>query len=157
MLFIGLMISEDGPKVIEFNNRFGDPETQSVLPRLESDLLDIFVAVTENRLADIEIKWRDEKAVCVVAASGGYPGSYEKGKVISGLDDVDDDVIVFHAGTAAGNEAEPVTVTSGGRVLGVTALGKTHEEARARAYDNIRRISFDGMQYRKDIGTINRR
>ena len=151
------MISEDGPKVIEFNNRFGDPETQSVLPRLESDLLDIFVAVTENRLADIEIKWCDEKAVCVVAASGGYPGSYEKGKVISGLDEVDDDVIVFHAGTAAGNEAEPVTVTSGGRVLGVTALGKTHEEARARAYDNIRRISFDGMQYRKDIGTINRR
>ena len=193
------MISEDGPKVIEFNNRFGDPETQSVLPRLESDLLDIFVAVTENRLADIEIKWRDEKAVCVVAASGGYPGSYEKGKVISGLDEVDDDVIVFHAGTAAkdagdletrdstepeakadagcgcccdgggagasasgtgaaaSDRAGTVTVTSGGRVLGVTALGKTHEEARAKAYDNIRRISFDGMQYRKDIGTINRR
>ena len=194
VLFIGLMISEDGPKVIEFNNRFGDPETQSVLPRLESDLLDIFVAVTENRLADIEIKWRDEKAVCVVAASGGYPGSYEKGKVISGLDDVDDDVIVFHAGTAAkaagqceaeagadlearagagcgcccsggasasgagaAEGVETVIVTSGGRVLGVTALGKTHEEARAKAYDNIRRISFDGMQYRKDIGTINRR
>ena len=194
VLFIGLMISEDGPKVIEFNNRFGDPETQSVLPRLESDLLDIFVAVTENRLADVEIKWSDEKAVCVVAASGGYPGSYEKGKVISGLDDVDDDVIVFHAGTAAkaagqceaeagadlearagagcgcccsggasASEAgaaegvETVIVTSGGRVLGVTALGKTHEEARAKAYDNIRRISFDGMQYRKDIGTINRR
>lgn len=162
MLFIGLMISEDGPKVIEFNNRFGDPETQSVLPRLESDLLDIFVAVTENRLADVEIKWSDEKAVCVVAASGGYPGSYEKGKVISGLDDVDDDVIVFHAGTAAkaagaAEGVETVIVTSGGRVLGVTALGKTHEEARAKAYDNIRRISFDGMQYRKDIGTINRR
>ena len=194
VLFIGLMISEDGPKVIEFNNRFGDPETQSVLPRLESDLLDIFVAVTENRLADVEIKWSDEKAVCVVAASGGYPGSYEKGKVISGLDDVDDDVIVFHAGTAAkaagqceaeagadlearagagcgcccsggasaggagaAEGVETVIVTSGGRVLGVTALGKTHEEARAKAYDNIRRISFDGMQYRKDIGTINRR
>ena len=192
VLFIGLMISEDGPKVIEFNNRFGDPETQSVLPRLESDLLDIFVAVTENRLADVEIKWSDEKAVCVVAASGGYPGSYEKGKVISGLDEVDDDVIVFHAGTAAkaagqceaeagadlearagagcccsdgasasgagaAEGVETVIVTSGGRVLGVTALGKTHEEARAKAYDNIRRISFDGMQYRKDIGTINRR
>ncbi len=173
VLFIGLMISDDGPKVIEFNNRFGDPETQSVLPRLESDLLDIFLAVTENRLADVDIRWKDDKAVCVVAASGGYPGSYEKNKVIGGLDKVDDDVIVFHAGTAKKNTAElgcagsgkpgcsgephMATVTSGGRVLGVTALGKTHEEARAKAYDNIKRIRFEGMQYRNDIGTINRR
>ena len=91
VLFIGLMISDDGPKVIEFNNRFGDPETQSVLPRLDSDLLDIFMAVTENKLADVNIKWKKEKAVCVVAASGGYPGSYEKNKVIGGLDKVDED------------------------------------------------------------------
>lgn len=99
VLFIGLMISDDGPKVIEFNNRFGDPETQSVLARLDSDLFDIFMAVTENKLADVDIRWKEDKAVCVVLASGGYPGSYEKGKLISGLDDVDDDVIVFHAGT----------------------------------------------------------
>ena len=171
VLFIGLMISEDGPKVIEFNNRFGDPETQSVLARLDSDLLDIFTAVTENRLADVQIRWKEEKAVCVVLASGGYPGSYEKGKLISGLDDVDDDIIVFHAGTkfapmpegskcaGCGDDCEmkkAAVVTSGGRVLGVTAVGKTHEEAKARAYENVRRISFEGMQYRKDIGTINR-
>lgn len=172
VLFIGLMLSDDGPKVIEFNNRFGDPETQSVLARLDSDLLDIFMAVTENRLADVEIKWKEDKAVCVVAASGGYPGSYEKNKVIGGLDKVDDDIIVFHAGTARKDTAElgcagtkegcsgkshMATVTSGGRVLGVTALGKTHEEARAKAYDNINRIRFEGMQYRNDIGTINRK
>ena len=172
VLFIGLMISEDGPKVIEFNNRFGDPETQSVLARLDSDLLDIFMAVADNRLADVEIKWSDKKAVCVVAASGGYPGSYGKGKLISGLGDVDDDIIVFHAGTKFAEMPEgskcagcaddcdmktAAILTSGGRVLGVTALGDTHEEARAKAYDNIARISFEGMQYRKDIGTINRR
>ena len=172
VLFIGLMISEDGPKVIEFNNRFGDPETQSVLARLDSDLLDIFMAVADNKLADAEIKWSDKKAVCVVAASGGYPGSYEKGKLISGLNDVDDDIIVFHAGTKFAEMPEgskcagcaddcdmktAAILTSGGRVLGVTALGDTHEEARAKAYDNIARLSFDGMQYRKDIGTINRR
>lgn len=171
VLFIGLMISDDGPKVIEFNNRFGDPETQSVLPRLDSDLLDIFMAVTENKLADVNIKWRKEKAVCVVAASGGYPGSYEKNKVIGGLDKVDEDVIVFHAGTSKKDTSElgcadenkegckgrshMATVTSGGRVLGVTALGTTHEEAKAKAYDNIRRIRFEGMQYRKDIGIVN--
>lgn len=172
VLFIGLMLSEDGPKVIEFNNRFGDPETQSVLMRLDSDLLDIFLAVCDNKLADVEIKWKEEKAVCVVLASGGYPGSYEKGKRITGLGDVDEDVIVFHAGTRFGKLPETskcaacqeecgikhgVIETSGGRVLGVTALGKTHEEARAKAYDNAARIHFDGMQYRKDIGLINKR
>lgn len=154
VLFIGLMISEDGPKVIEFNNRFGDPETQSVLARLDCDLLDIFLAVTENRLADVDIKWKEDKAVCVVLASGGYPGSYEKGKAITGLDDVDEDVIVFHAGTKADGTK---IVTSGGRVLGITALGKTHEEARAKAYENVRRVGFDGMQYRKDIGIVHKR
>ena len=155
VLFIGLMLSEDGPKVIEFNNRFGDPETQSVLARLESDLAEVFLAVTENRLADIELKWKDDKAVCVVLASGGYPGSYEKGKPIAGLSDVDPDVIVFHAGTKFADDG--TVVTSGGRVLGVTALGATHDEARAKAYANAEKISFDGVQYRKDIGLIHRR
>ena len=151
VLFIGLMITKDGPKVIEFNNRFGDPEAQSVLARLDTDLLEIFKAATENRLKDIDIKWKDQKAVCVVMASGGYPGSYEKGKVISGLDDVDEDIIVFHAGTKKdGGDI----VTSGGRVLGVTALAPTHDEARAKAFANVEKISFEGAQYRKDIGKI---
>ena len=158
-------------KVIEFNNRFGDPETQSVLARLESDLAEVFLAVTENRLAEVELKWKKEKAVCVVLASGGYPGSYEKGKLISGLGNVDPDVIVFHAGTKFAEMPEgskcaacedgcemkqSAIVTSGGRVLGVTALGKTHEEARAKAYANAEKITFDGVQYRKDIGLIHR-
>lgn len=171
VLFIGLMISDEGPKVIEFNNRFGDPETQSVLARLDSDLFDIFMAVADNRLAEAEIKWSDKKAVCVVAASGGYPGSYEKGKLIKGLDNVEDDIIVFHAGTKfadmpEGSKCESceddcelkkaAILTSGGRVLGVTALGATHEEAREKAYRNIERISFEGMQYRKDIGIVHR-
>ncbi len=160
VLFIGLMISKDGPKVIEFNNRFGDPEAQSVLARLDSDILDIFMAVTENKLADEEIKWSDKKAVCVVLASGGYPGSYEKGKEITGLEKVDEDVIVFHAGTANehicdANSCRSAVVTSGGRVLGVTAIGDTHDQAREKAFDNVKRISFEGMQYRNDIGLIN--
>lgn len=159
VLFIGLMISKDGPKVIEFNNRFGDPEAQSVLARLDSDIVDIFMAVTENRLADAEIKWSDKKAVCVVLASGGYPGSYEKGKEITGLEKVDEDVIVFHAGTANehicdANSCRSAVVTSGGRVLGVTAMGDTHDQAREKAFDNVKRISFEGMQYRNDIGLI---
>lgn len=159
VLFIGLMISKDGPKVIEFNNRFGDPEAQSVLARLESDIVDIFMAVTENKLADAEIKWSDKKAVCVVLASGGYPGSYEKGKEITGLEKVDEDVIVFHAGTANehicdANSCRSAVVTSGGRVLGVTAMGDTHDQAREKAFNNVKRISFEGMQYRNDIGLI---
>lgn len=159
VLFIGLMISKDGPKVIEFNNRFGDPEAQSVLMRLDSDLADIFTAVTENRLSETGMKWSDKKAVCVVLASGGYPGSYEKGKEITGLDKVDEDVVVFHAGTASdhicdASSCRSAIVTSGGRVLGVTAVGATHEEARQKAFDNVKRISFEGMQYRNDIGLI---
>lgn len=168
VLFIGLMLSDEGPKVIEFNNRFGDPETQSVLMRLDSDLLDIFLAVADNKLADVDIKWKEERAVCVVLASGGYPGSYEKGRLITGLDDVDEDVVVFHAGTKLASmpegskcasceddcEMKAAIVTSGGRVLGVTAMGVTHDEARAKAFDNVKRISFEGMQYRNDIGLI---
>lgn len=172
VLFIGLMITEEGPKVIEFNNRFGDPETQSVLPRMKTDLLEIMEAVVEGRLADQAIEWSDRKAVCVVMASGGYPGEYEKGKIISGLKDVDQDVIVFHSGTrlmkndkAATETGKPEgeggqsfeVVTDGGRVLGVTALGNTHEEAREKAYQNIARIFFDGACYRKDIGLLNRK
>jgi len=152
VLFVGIMITKDGPKVIEFNNRFGDPETQSILPRLETDLLDIFLAVTENNLGSMDIKWSDKKAVCVVLAAGGYPGNYEKGDVIDGLERVDEDVLVFHAGTAT--DCGMAVVTSGGRVLGVTALADTHEEARKKVYENVPKISFDGMQYRKDIGVV---
>lgn len=159
VLFIGLMISEDGsPKVIEFNNRFGDPETQSVLSRLESDLADIFEAVVENRLAQQELCWSDRKAVCVVLAAGGYPGSYRKGDRITGLEQMDSGVAVFHAGTKFGAEKDengkPVILTNGGRVLGITATGKTHEEARSKAFANVEKIHFDGVQYRRDIGSI---
>jgi len=153
VLFVGLMIGEDGPKVIEFNNRFGDPETQSVLMRLESDIVDIFEACINGTLADQEIKWSEKRAVCVVIASGGYPGSYEKGKPISGLDDVDDDIVVFHAGTAL---KDGQIVTAGGRVLGVTATGATNDEARAKAFANVEKITFEGAQFRRDIGKINR-
>ena len=154
VLFVGLMITDEGPKVIEFNNRFGDPETQSVLMRLDSDLSEIFDACIDGTLDKIDIKWSDRRAVCVVLASGGYPGSYEKGKVISGLDDVDDDVVVFHAGTA---EKDGNIVTAGGRVLGVTATGATNDEARAKAFANVEKITFEGAQYRRDIGKINRK
>lgn len=155
VLFVGLMLTDKGPKVIEFNNRFGDPETQSVLMRLDTDLYDIFDAVCDNRLSDIEIEWSDERAVCVCMSSGGYPGPYEKGKVITGLDDVDDDIVVFHAGTKI-NEAGEV-VTNGGRVLGVTATGNTHEEAREKAFKNVEKIKFEGAHHREDIGLIIRK
>ena len=153
VLFIGLMLGEDGPKVIEFNNRFGDPETQSVLMRLETDLADIFDACIDGTLDKIEIKWSNKRSVCVVMASGGYPGNYEKGKVINGLDTVDDDIVVFHAGTAL---KDGKIVSSGGRVLGVTAMGDTNDEARDKAFSNVKKISFDGGFYRNDIGKINR-
>ncbi|MDD2189252.1 MAG: phosphoribosylamine--glycine ligase [Eubacteriales bacterium] len=165
ILFIGLMITKEGPKVIEFNNRFGDPETQSVLPRLKTDLLDIMNAVIEEKLAEQIIEWSDTKAVCVILASGGYPGSYEKGKIISGLNDLDEDVIVFHSGTKlikghevpgpSESDESSFIATDGGRVLGITALGKTHEEARKKAYKNAAGIYFEGVQYRKDIGLLN--
>jgi phosphoribosylamine--glycine ligase len=153
VLFIGLMLTEDGPKVMEFNIRFGDPETQAILPRLQSDLLDIFLAVTEDRLATQELRWSDRRSVCVVLAAGGYPGAYEKGKAIDGLARVDADALVFHAGTAFGSDP-PAVYTAGGRVLGVTALGATHEAAREKAYENAARIRFDGVQYRRDVGIV---
>lgn len=151
VLFVGLMLTKDGAKVIEFNNRFGDPETQSVLMRLESDLYEIFDAVIDNRLGDLEISWKEDRTVCIVMASGGYPEFYETGIEIKGLDDIDEDVTVFHAGTKF---VDGKIVTSGGRVLCVTATGNTHEEAREKAYKNVEKISFDGAHYRRDIGII---
>ena len=155
VLFIGVMIGRDGPKVIEFNVRFGDPETQSVLMRVETDLLDIMDAVIDGRLAEQRIDWSEDRTICVVLAAGGYPGTYDKGDVINGLGDLPADILVFHAGTklvpdAAGSSI----VTAGGRVLGVCARGKTAGEARERVYSHIDKINFKGMQYRKDIGII---
>jgi len=149
VLFAGLMITKDGPKTIEFNARFGDPETQVVLPKLETELLDIFLASINGKLADIEIRWSDEAAVCVVLASGGYPGSYPKGFPIEGLDNVTvPGALVFHAGTAS---KDGRIVTNGGRVLGVVGRGAGIAEARANAYAAAEGITFQGKQNRTDI------
>lgn len=151
-LYGGFMLTQEGPKVLEFNARFGDPETQVVLPRLQGDLVDIMLAVAEGRPEDIELSWSNKWVVSVVLASGGYPGSYEKGKVILGVSEAEqlDDVIVFHAGTALNNDGE--LITAGGRVLNVVALGDTFEEARNRAYEACNLIKFENMQFRSDIG-----
>jgi phosphoribosylamine--glycine ligase len=152
VLYAGLMILKDGrPRVIEFNCRFGDPEAQPLLMRLESDLLDVAEAVVDGRLHEIELKWKPDPAVCVVMASGGYPGSYEKGKEIAGLDLVREDgsAMVFHAGTA---EKDGRIVTGGGRVLGVTASAPKLRDAITRAYDMCGRIRFEGAYLRRDIG-----
>ncbi len=153
VLFVGLMITSNGPKVIEFNNRFGDPETQSVLMRLDSDLLEIMEAVVDNKLSEQEIKWSDRRAVTIVLASEGYPGSYPKGREITGLDaaDGDDDLVIFHAGTKFDGDR---VVTSGGRVLGASAYGATHDEARAKAYELAAKIHFEGAHHRNDIGLL---
>lgn len=149
VLYFGLIITEDGPRVLEYNARFGDPETQVVLPRLKNDLLDIIEAVIDERLDEIKIEWDDSACLCVIMASEGYPQEYRKGLKITGLDSVEDDIIVFHAGTKkAGNEY----FTNGGRVLGVTALGKSLKEARDKAYNAVSRIHFEGAHYRRDIG-----
>ena len=152
MLYAGLMITKDGPKVVEFNCRFGDPETQAVLPRMDGDLAEVMLACIEERLDGIHFGWKAGSAVCVVMASGGYPGHYEKGKVITGLDAFREtrSVIVFHAGTKTGHEG--TIVTSGGRVLGVTALGKDVKSAIRTAYKAVSTIQFDGGFYRRDIG-----
>ena len=151
LLYAGLMITPGGPKVLEFNCRFGDPETQAVLMRLDCDLAELLLATVENRLDQVEIKWKPQAAVGVVMASQGYPGEYQAGKVISGLDEVAgmEDVFVFHSGT---KPIEHLTVTAGGRVLTVTALGNDIAAARARAYAAAERIRFEGAYYRKDIG-----
>lgn len=151
VIFIGLMIENGKAKVLEFNVRFGDPETQVILLRLDSDLYDIMEAVASKKLKDVEVKWNDKYAACLVLASGGYPGSYEKGKVITGLDNTDTKTIVFHAGTSLkdGN-----IVTSGGRVLNVCALGNSLEDALNKVYKASEDINFDGKYCRKDIGLI---
>jgi phosphoribosylamine--glycine ligase len=154
VLFVGLMITRDGPRVVEFNCRFGDPECQAILPRLDEDLLPLLEAVARGRGLPAAIRWRAEASACVVMASGGYPGPYETGREISGLDPTGalpdaEGVQVFHAGTAlrAGR-----LVTAGGRVLGVQALGHDIREAVARAYAAAARIRFDGAHFRRDIG-----
>ena len=148
VLYFGLMKTKDGMKVIEYNSRFGDPETQVLLPMLKTDLMDIFEAITDERLDEVEIEWEDGACVCVVLASGGYPTAYEKGKEIS-IGDLDDGVVLCHAGTKI---KDGKLVTDGGRVLGVCAKGETIEDARQKAYKNVEKISFEKMHYRKDIG-----
>ena len=148
VLYFGLMITKKGAKVLEYNARFGDPETQVVLPRLKTDLYEIFDAIIDTRLSDIDIQWTDDACVCVILASGGYPESYKKGVPIT-IGKLPKDIVLYHAGTAF---KDGQLVTSGGRVIGVTAKGKDIEEARKKAYDAIKNIHFDGMFYRHDIG-----
>lgn len=151
VLYFGLILTDDGPKVLEYNARFGDPETQVVLPRLKNDLLDIIEAVIDGRLNEVKIEWEDSACLCVIMASEGYPLEYRKGLKITGLDKVRNkkDIIVFHAGTRKeGSEY----YTSGGRVLGVTAVAETLKEAKEKAYNAVSGIHFDGAHYRRDIG-----
>ncbi|MDA8218971.1 MAG: phosphoribosylamine--glycine ligase [Dehalococcoidales bacterium] len=148
VLYAGLMMTAEGPKVLEYNVRFGDPETQAVLPRLKTDLVDIALAVAHGRLAEIAVEW-DERATCgVVLASGGYPGPYSKGLPITGLERLDDGIRAFHAGTAVANGG---FVTAGGRVLTLVAMGRDMAEARQKVYANAERVSFPGRHYRRDI------
>ncbi len=151
VLYAGLMIKDGDPKVLEFNARFGDPEAQPLVARMASDLIPVLEAVIAERLHEIDIEWQSEPSVCVVMASGGYPGSYEKGKVISGLDEAASvpGVVVFHAGTALKNGK---VVTDGGRVLNVVGLGKDIREAIAIAYQGVKKVYWEGAHYRNDIG-----
>ena len=150
-LYFGLMLTPDGPKVIEYNCRFGDPETQVVLPRLKTDFIDILEAVREERLAELPIEWSEEACACVVMASGGYPAAYRKGLPIRGLDEQGQvpGAVVYHAGTRLDNER---FLTNGGRVLGVTAAASTLEAALDKAYEAVAHIEFEGAHYRRDIG-----
>jgi phosphoribosylamine--glycine ligase len=150
VLYAGLMLTEEGPKVLEFNARFGDPETQVVLPLLKTDLIDIMEATIEGKLDKIQIEWENKKAVCVVAVSNGYPGEYQIGFEITGLEKVKE-AFVYHAGTAL---KDGKITTSGGRVLAVTTIGDSYEEAREKVYKEIEKIRFDGMYYRKDIALV---
>jgi phosphoribosylamine--glycine ligase len=153
IIYPGVMLTKAGPKVLEFNARFGDPETQVYLTRLENDLAELLLASVEGRLRDVELKWRPGASVCVVMASAGYPGPYEKGKIIQGLEDQEPTNLlntkIFHAGTATANGK---VVTNGGRVLGVTSWGKDLKEAQTVAYEAVGRIKFEGAHWRKDIG-----
>jgi phosphoribosylamine--glycine ligase len=150
ILYAGLMLTQGGPRTLEYNVRFGDPETQPILMRMKSDLLEVMLAVCDGKLDKVNIEWDPRPAVCVVISSGGYPGSYEKGKVIEGLEQAAKmkDVMVFHAGTA---KQDGKIVTNGGRVLGVTALGETIAEAKTRAYEAVDAIRFEGAYCRRDI------
>ena len=161
VLYAGVMLTSGGPKTLEFNVRFGDPETQAILPRLKSDLLETMMATSEDKLNRVVklggLSWDNRACVCVVCASGGYPGDYEKGKEIFGLEEVDKmkDIVVFHAGTkelANLRTCEQEIITNGGRVLGVTGLGNTIKEAIYRTYQAVEKIHFEGIHYRKDIG-----
>ncbi|MCQ2403936.1 MAG: phosphoribosylamine--glycine ligase [Lentisphaeria bacterium] len=150
VIYAGIMVTAEGPKLLEFNVRFGDPETQAVLARLDSDLVEALVATADARLSEVTLKWSDDPAVCVVMASQGYPGSYPKGLPISGLDEAaKTGCVVFHAGTKAGENG--AILTNGGRVLGVTARGTTLREAVDKAYAGVAKISWTGVEYRKDI------
>ena len=153
VLYGGLMVTTDGPKVLEFNARFGDPEAQVTLPLLKTDLVDILLAIINGKLDQINVEWSEDACVGVVMASAGYPGSYQTGFPISGLDNLDKDILVFHAGTKIGSEPGRV-LTNGGRVLTVVATGKTIAEAREKVYANIPRIHFEGCHYRKDIAEV---
>jgi phosphoribosylamine---glycine ligase len=154
ILYAGLMLTAEGPKLIEFNVRFGDPETQAVLVRLETDLVEIFNAMVDRRIGSTSIEWSADSAVCLVAASGGYPGSFEKGKPITGLDQARsvEGVVVFHSGTTT--DGQGGMITAGGRVLGVTGRGRTLQQARARAYEAMSCIKFAGLHYRSDIAGV---
>jgi len=161
VLYAGVMLTKEGPKLLEFNVRFGDPETQAILPRLKSDLVEVMLATAEEKLSKVVksggLKWDSRACICVVCASGGYPGNYENGKEILGLDDVANmkDVVVFHAGTKIAPRSTlhaPRFLTNGGRVLGVTGLGNTIKEAIDKTYQGVEKIHFEGMHYRRDIG-----
>jgi phosphoribosylamine---glycine ligase len=151
ILYAGLMLTADGPKLIEYNARLGDPETQAVLLRLDSDLVEVFNAVVERRIGTLQVDWSNDSSVCIVAASSGYPGAFAKGKPITGIDEAKsvEGVVVFHSGTARGEKGS--LLTAGGRVLGVTARASTLQRARERAYEAIGKINFERMHYRTDI------
>jgi phosphoribosylamine--glycine ligase len=149
VLYAGLMVGFDGPKVLEFNVRFGDPETQALLPMLDNDLYEILMATINGNLREHNLKWKDGSSICIVLASEGYPGNYVKGLEISGIDDIkDENVLVFQAGTA---KEDNKLVTSGGRVLNIVGYGNDILDAKTRTYDAISKINFNGMYYRKDI------
>ena len=149
VLYAGIMLTNEGPFVLEFNTRFGDPETQSILPRLKSDLVDMMIASCDGNLHELKMEWDTRPCVCVVMTSGGYPGKYQNGYEIKGLDQItDEDTVVFHAGTK--NDGGTM-VTAGGRVLGVTSLGSNLEKAIAKAYEAVEKIHFDHMFFRRDI------
>ncbi|HEV7395207.1 MAG TPA: phosphoribosylamine--glycine ligase [Pyrinomonadaceae bacterium] len=150
VLFIGLMLTERGPQVLEYNVRFGDPETQAILVRLRTDLSEIFQAMADGRIGNVKVDWAPGCSACVVLASAGYPGKYESGQLIEGLDSETGGVEIFHAGTSRSESGD--WLTAGGRVLGITATGPTLDEALARSYERIKTISWPGMQYRRDIG-----